>query len=148
MIAILIITLVVGLLLLAVIGRSAPGQNRKGSNRAGQNNRVGGVDREFVARKWAAIEAMTAGNGGSLRDAVSEADKLLDYALKQSGVRGDTMGDRLKNSGGRLHNIDAIWRAHKVRNALAHEAEFDLVPSQAREAVADFKRGLQDLGVL
>jgi hypothetical protein len=91
---------------------------------------------------------MAQGNGSQLRDAVSEADKLLDYALKHSGVRGETMGERLKNSRSRFSSIDTIWTAHKLRNALAHEADFDLVPNQAREAITDFKRGLQDLGAL
>lgn len=137
---ILILILAVALLLLAVIGKSAP-KSRK------RTNRIGSLDREFVARKWQTIESMTNG-GGSLRDAVSEADKLLDYAMKQTGVPGETMGERLKNSGSRFSNLNAIWSAHKVRNALAHEADFDLVPSQAKEAIADFKTGLQDLGAL
>ena len=139
MITILIIALAVGLLLLVVIGQSVPKKSARRGSRTG-------VDREFVARKWSEIEGMT--SGGSLRTAVSEADKLLDYALKQSGARGETMGERLKSSGRRFSNINAIWSAHKVRNALAHEADFDLVPAQAREAVAAFKRGLQDLGAL
>lgn len=137
---ILIVALVAGLLLLATVGKQAPTTRRRGP--------VGSVDREFVARKWAAVQSMAAANGGGLRDAVSEADKLLDYALKRSGVRGETMGERLKNSGSRFSDINAIWRAHKLRNALAHEADFDLVASQAREAVADFERGLRDLGAL
>jgi hypothetical protein len=42
----------------------------------------------------------------------------------------------------------AVWRAHKLRNTLAHELNFDLVPSQAHEALADFERGLRELGAL
>lgn len=145
MIWFLLLTLAIGLLLFAVVSQSQSGAGHKKGKRS--NNRVGGVDREFVARKWATIEAMAAG-GGSLRDAVSEADKLVDYALKQSGVRGETMGERLKNSRGRFSDINAIWRAHKLRNALAHEADFDLVPSQAKEAVRDLGQGLKDLGAL
>jgi hypothetical protein len=138
----LIVVLAAALLLFAVIsGGSGSKKPRKRSA-----NRVGGVDREFVARKWAEIE--TKAGGGALVSAVSEADKLLDYALKQSGVRGETMGERLKQSGGRFSDINAIWSAHKLRNTLAHEAEFDLVPSVAKEAIASFRRGLQDLGAL
>ena len=137
MIIILIIALVLGLLLLAVIGKSGPKTTGK--------NRTKSIDREFVALRWSEIEGMT---GGSLRSAVSEADKLLDYALRHSGATGATMGERLKSSGSRFSDIDAIWSAHKVRNALAHEAEFDLVPAQAKEAVASFKQGLRDLGAL
>lgn len=145
MIWFLLITLAIGLLLFAVIAQSQGGSKKTKGRRS--SNRVGGVDREFVARKWTSIELAVSG-GGSLRDAVSEADKLVDYALKQSGTRGDTMGERLKNSRGRFSDIDAIWRAHKLRNALAHEADFDLVPSQAKEAIRDLGKGLKDLGAL
>lgn len=138
--------LAVGLLILAVVMQSPSAV--KGKRRKSGSVRTGTLDREFVARKWADIQVMAAGRGGSLRDAVGEADKLVDYALKQSGVSGDTMGERLKNSRGRFSNIDDIWSAHKLRNALAHEADFDLVPDQARQAVAKFERGLKDLGVL
>jgi hypothetical protein len=146
MIWILIIALAVGLLLLAVVGQ--PKSHQRGRAASRRTNRIGSLDREFVAGKWATIQAMSQGGGGSLRDAVSEADKLLDYALKHNGVRGETMGERLKNSRGRFSNLDAIWSAHKVRNSLAHEADFDLVPAQAREAIANFERGLRDLGAL
>jgi hypothetical protein len=140
MITFLVIILAIGLLILAVIMKQPVMTPGKGGRR------IGSVDREFVARKWAEIEMKAGAN--SLVAAVSEADKLLDYALKQSGVPGKTMGERLKNSKGRFSNLNAIWSAHKLRNALAHEAHFDLVPNQAKEALQDFKRGLTDLGAL
>jgi hypothetical protein len=146
MIWFLLAILAVGLLILAVVMQSS--QPTKSKRRKSSAARTGTLDREFVSRKWADIQIMIAGRGGSLRDAVSEADKLVDYALKQSGVPGDTMGERLKNSRGRFSNIDDIWSAHKLRNALAHEADFDLVPDQARQAVTQFERGLKDLGAL
>ncbi len=139
----LVIILAAGLLILAVMMRPQSSTKRKHGS-----NRTGVMDREFVARKWADIELMVAGRGGSLRDAVSEADKLLDYALKHSGVSGATMGERLKNSRGRFSNLDEIWNAHKLRNALAHEADFDLVATQAKQAVDQLKQGLKDLGAL
>jgi hypothetical protein len=143
----LIIILAAGLLVLAVISTSST-KPQKRRRRSGASNRVGVLDREFVARKWSTISQLSQGNGSGLRDAVSEADKLLDYALKNAGVRGETMGERLKNSRGRFSNLNGIWSAHKLRNALAHEADFDLVPAQAREAIQEFEQGLKDLGAL
>jgi hypothetical protein len=61
------------------------------------------------------------------------------------------MGERLKSARPRFADrglYDALWRAHKLRNALAHEVGFDLVPSQAKEALRDFERGLKYLGAL
>ena len=133
--------LAVALLAFAVISQGAPEKRSKQSTRSS-------IDRDFVSRKWANIQTMSQGTGSSLRDAVSEADKLLDYVMKGSGFRGTTMGERLKNHRGRFSDINSVWSAHKLRNALAHEADFDLVPSQAREAVKNFERALKDVGAL
>jgi hypothetical protein len=82
---------------------------------------------------------------------VSEADKLFDHYLLQTGLARSSMGERLKAARPRFSSYeiyDAVWKAHKLRNALAHDVGFDLVASQARQAVADFGRGLKDLGGL
>lgn len=139
MMAFLLIALAAGLVLVAMIG--------SGGTKKPALGRRGHVDRDMVASRWATIQGMAA-SGPGLRNAVSEADKLLDYALKESGAPGQTMGDRLKAWGKHFSDIDGVWRAHKLRNALAHEVGFDLVKSQADEALRSFERGLKDLGAL
>jgi hypothetical protein len=131
------------LVMYAVIakGQTSP---RRGTNRRPTVK----VNRTFVADKWATIEAMSTTGGSGLRNAVSEADKLFDYVLKGNGYAGETMAERLKRAESRLSNRNGVWGAHKLRNALAHEVAFDLVGSQAKEALHDFKRGLKDLGAL
>lgn len=109
------------------------------------------LDRTQIADRWATIQAMAAGGGNGLRTAVSEADKLVDHVLRQQGLSGETMGERLKAARTRFSDrqvYDGLWRAHKLRNALAHEVGFDLVPSQAQEALSDFERALRTLGAL
>jgi hypothetical protein len=140
----LVIILAIGLIMAMVITAAKPKPRRSKTFRA---NRSGSVDRAFVQQKWESIELMIHGHG-SLREAVMEADMLLDYVLKKSGARGDTMGERLKSSGSRFSDTNTIWTAHKLRNSLAHESQFDLVPSQAKEAVGYFHQGLKDLGAL
>lgn len=130
-----------GLLLLTLMSKSAKTPVKR-------SNRVGSIDYELVSQRWATIEQMAGGGGNGLRNAVSEADKLLDYAMKQSGVSGETMAERLKRSESRLSNKQAVWNAHKLRNHLAHEVSFDLVPSQAREAIQALGQALRDLGAL
>lgn len=139
----LIIILAAAILVYAVIGsKGGPKHTRHGGRR------VGGVDRNLVASRWQAIQLMSQTDGSGLKNAISEADKLVDYVLMHSGVPGATMADRLRAGSNRFSDINAIWRAHKLRNALAHEVGFDLVASQAREALRDFERGLRDLGAL
>lgn len=141
MIWFLIAVLVVGLLVLAVIYSAKPAPKKTG-------RRTGHVNKELVHQRWQVIQSMNSGSGSSLRDAVAEADKLLDYVMRQSGYSGETMAERLKRAQVHLSNRNAVWEAHKLRNALAHEFTFDLVPKQAHEAVAAYYQALKDLGAL
>ena len=79
---------------------------------------------------------------------IIEADKLLDKALVEMGVPGKTMGDRLKRSGDKFENLNSVWRVHKLRNAIAHEAGFEISYKQAFNALAIYKRALKDLGAI
>ncbi|MBQ2660725.1 hypothetical protein IJF93_01470 [Candidatus Saccharibacteria bacterium] len=79
---------------------------------------------------------------------IIEGDKLLDKAMMEMGVPGKTMGDRLKRIGGRFTNLNAVWRAHKLRNAIAHEADLEISYKQAANALAIYKQALKDLGAI
>ena len=79
---------------------------------------------------------------------VIEADKLLDKALVEMGVPGKTMGDRLKRSGDKFENLNAVWRAHKLRNAIAHEAGFEISYKQASNALNVYREALKNLGAI
>jgi hypothetical protein len=152
----LILILVAAFVLLAVISAAKPAGRGRGAGRGRSGSGHGSapaMSRADIAARWAVISTMAStGGGNGLRQAVLEADKLLDQGLRQAGLPGDSMGERLKAARSRFQSdratYDAIWRAHKLRNALAHEVGFDLVPSQAREAVSDFERGLRRLGAL
>jgi transposase len=100
-----------------------------------------------VHQRWAEIQAMQTQGGAGLRNALLEADKLLDYIMQAKGFQGDTMGDRLKLNGDRFSDLNGIWTAHKLRNQIAHEVAIDIVKSQVEDAVRKLGRGIQDLGV-
>lgn len=142
MIWFLIAVLAAGLLIMAVVSTSKPLAAKKSAKRTGR------INRELVSERWHVIAALNNGSGSSLKDAVAEADKLLDYVMRQSGYPGDTMAERLKRAQKNLSNRDAVWEAHKLRNALAHEVSFDLVAKQAHEAVAAYYQALKDLGAM
>lgn len=81
--------------------------------------------------------------------AVIEADKLVDDALAKAGYSGDTFGDRLTNiQPGMLLSLDGIWWAHKVRNRLAHEVDYFLRYTEARQAVGYFEAALSELQLI
>ena len=79
---------------------------------------------------------------------VINGDKLLDKAMIEIGIPGKTMGDRLKRGGDRFTNLNAVWRAHKLRNAIAHETGLEVSYKQAANALAVYKQALKDLGAI
>lgn len=83
------------------------------------------------------------------RMAVSEADKLLDATFQALNLPGDRMADRLRAAESRLGKqlANEVWRAHKLRNQLAHEVGVVMAPGQARIAVRTFETALRSLGV-
>lgn len=87
-------------------------------------------------------------NPASFVATIIEGDKLLDKAMVEMGVSGKTMGDRLKKAGGRFTNLNAVWRAHKLRNVIAHESDVEISYKQAFNALAIYKQALKDLGAI
>jgi len=114
-------------------------------------SRIPSVDKSQIAQKWIEIEHLTGLGGESNgKNAIMEADKLLDLSLKAMGVEGQTLAERLKN-GRNLFSYEgynSAWAGHKVRNQIAHEMGFDLLHHQVVEAVNNFKLALKDLGVI
>jgi hypothetical protein len=83
------------------------------------------------------------------KTAVLEADKLVDDALAKAGFPGATFGDRLSNiQPEALLSLDGVWWAHKVRNRLAHEVDYFLRYTEARQAVGYFEAALAELQLI
>lgn len=106
-------------------------------------------NRENYQAKFLTIEnKLNQNNPATFMTTVIEADKLLDKALIEMGMPGKTMGDRLKRSGDKFSNLNAVWRAHKLRNALAHESDLEITYKQAFNALAIYKQAMKDLGAI
>lgn len=129
----LIAILIAGILLLVVLHFLQPKHS--------------GLNQKYYQKKWAEIKTLEHTSAAASRLAIIEADKLLDHALKHRGVKGQTMGDRLKNARNLLGDANAVWTAHKLRNTIAHE---DVHPSHAeiRRALSSFEACLKRLGAL
>lgn len=106
-------------------------------------------NKEAYQTKFLAIENKLNKNSPSTFSMVIiEGDKLLDKAMNEMGLPGKTMGEKLKKSGGRFSDLNGVWRAHKLRNAIAHETEFEVSYKQAVNALAIYKQALMDLGAI
>lgn len=96
--------------------------------------------------EWLKIEqSLVRDNEPSYHMAILNADKLLDRALKESGYKGSTMGERMKSAGKTWSNANIVWTAHKLRNQIAHETNVKIQYDTARRALGAFKQGLKDV---
>lgn len=75
---------------------------------------------------------------------VVEADIVLDHALREIGYQG-TLGDKLKKAGARFRDLDAVWRAHKLRNRIAHEPGVHVSDAEAAAALRAVESAIRDL---
>jgi len=105
------------------------------------------LNQEYFQEKWLELLSMVKTPEG-MAMAIVNADKLLDEALKKKHFRGKTMGERLVSAQRSISDNDAVWYAHKLRNRLVHEPNVKLRKTEAQNALAGFKKGLQDLGAL
>jgi hypothetical protein len=111
--------------------------------------RGGQLDQQKYREAWLKIENnLDKSNLATYQFAILSADKLLDRALKESGVKGEKMGERLKNSKEKFSNVNQIWTAHKLRNVIAHEPDAKINLFGAKRALATFKKALKELGAI
>ncbi|MBD3330939.1 hypothetical protein GF354_05430 [Candidatus Peregrinibacteria bacterium] len=95
----------------------------------------------YIHLHWIRIIDTAASNPSS---SILDADKLLHYVLAIKGFQGST-GAKMKGAQRHFSDLNGIWRAHKLRNRVAHEM-LDLNRAQTKKALRSFKRALNDFG--
>lgn len=79
--------------------------------------------------------------------AIIEADKTFDKLLEKRGFMGESLGGKLKdmvpNDLPELY--EEVWEAHKIRNRIVHEPEFEISQSEARKVVGIFERAIRKM---
>lgn len=112
-----------------------------------QRPELEGLTPEKVKQYWEQLRASSKQGPLGQKIAVIEADKLLDNVLKSMLIPGDTMGERLKMAAYKYPHIKDVWPAHRLRNQLVHETNFEL-KGEAKWALDDFEDALRLLRVL
>ena len=82
-----------------------------------------------AALAWQKIMArLESASEAEWKAAVLEADKMLEELVAQLYPHlGESLGERLKKvEPSDFPDLDAAWAAHKVRNQIAHEANYQL----------------------
>lgn len=135
MVAFFIVIIVVGAGILFVIA-----QGRRGGQ---------ALDVDRYRTSWLQIERqLVRGEESSYHLVVLNADKLLDQALRQRGIKGTTMGERMKFAKDTWSNANAIWTAHKLRNRIAHEPNVKVEYDDTRRAMIAYRQALKDIGAI
>ena len=106
------------------------------------------LDQQKYRERWLSISGAVTADTGTQELAIINADKLLDQALRERGIAGETMGERMKNAKHLFSDNNAAWSAHKLRNRIAHEDTVKLNPIVTKKAMIAFKAALKDVGAL
>ncbi|MCX6786301.1 MAG: hypothetical protein NTU85_00570 [Candidatus Kaiserbacteria bacterium] len=95
-----------------------------------------------ISPRWQHIESLASGASASeWREAIIEADIMLDDLLTQRGFIGEGVGEKLKSvEPADFSTLQDAWEAHKVRNQIAHEGSaFNLSESLAHRTIARYE---------
>ncbi len=86
----------------------------------------------------------------SWREAIIEADIMLDDVLTQHGYEGDGVGEKLKSADpARFRTLKNAGEAHGVRNKIAHQGSaFELSEMLARRTIAQYEAVFRELKVI
>ena len=107
------------------------------------------LDKKFIKKRWSSIEDLLSyGKEMNYKLAIIEADKLLDYVLKEMHFNGETLADRLKLATFKYPKLRAVWWAHKVRNHVVHDVKYIVKPNETKKVVSLFKKALKELNAL
>lgn len=101
--------------------------------------------------RWERIVSLaSSANHGDWRRAILEADIMLSDVLAAQGYEGAGVGEQLKMANPiQMTTLDLAWKAHKVRNDIAHQGEaYELSERDARAAIDYYKRVFEELGAI
>jgi hypothetical protein len=96
--------------------------------------------------RWAHIQTLIESpQERDWREAIMEADIMLEDALAERGYQGESVGDRLKNA--HIQTLDEAWEAHKIRNRIAHEGiAFKIDDKIAYRTIKRYEQVFKELG--
>lgn len=96
------------------------------------------------------LQHVSADNINDWRQAILEADVMLDDAITKRGYVGEGLGEKMKQiARSDINTIDDAWEAHKMRNRIAHEgSNLELTQREARRIIGLYERVFRELGYI
>lgn len=107
------------------------------------------ADKQVDHSRWKHIqELMLSGQESDHRQAIIEADIMLEEVLIQMGHSAPSVGDMLRQvDPQRLHTLQQAWDAHRVRNDIAHRGSaMELSEQLAHRTIAQYEAVFREVG--
>ncbi len=123
-------------------------QVRKVTKTALTNDALSTKERNDLKASWGAVSAgLASGNESHWRTAVIRADAVLDLALRARRFSGETMAQRMNRAARKYPAVEDAFKAHRLRNELAHNPMRGITEKETRWALQIFERALRSLGM-
>jgi len=100
-----------------------------------------------ILKRWKAIQAKLS-KQEKWREALLEADELLDKALKGKNFSGKTIGEKLVKAEKIFTDKDEVWFGHKLSRVVRDKPDFALKKTDLKRALLGIRKGIKDLGGL
>ncbi|MBP6860138.1 MAG: hypothetical protein KBC38_01060 [Candidatus Pacebacteria bacterium] len=101
--------------------------------------------------RWGHVQSLIeSGSPSEWRQAIIEADIMLDDVLASYGYPGNSVGEKLKaGDPSRFRTLQDAWDAHKVRNDIAHQGSgYQLTEQMAHRTIAKYRNVFLEFGVI
>jgi hypothetical protein len=112
-----------------------------------ENNRTSSSVVGIKNQRWGRIEKLiTSHNTSDWRQAIMEADIILEEMIAQMGYQGETLGDQMKQiEESDFLTLSKAWEAHKFRNHIAHKGgDFVFSKDEAERIIKLYKEVFEE----
>jgi len=102
---------------------------------------------QVLSQRWDAVmKHIDSDNQNDWKQAIIDADIMLDHLLTQMGYRGESVGEKLKRvQPGEFETVRDAWDAHMVRNDIAHQGStFSLSHHDAKTTIHKYKKVFEE----
>ena len=100
---------------------------------------------ERYQAKWRDMQKLCA-KKETWPQAIVDADKILEDALKTRRFAGKTVGERLTKAQHTLTDNEGVWFGHKLRTKLDSDPSAKLKEKDVKQALLGIRQALKDLG--
>ncbi|HET7302016.1 MAG TPA: hypothetical protein VFI74_01645 [Candidatus Saccharimonadales bacterium] len=102
---------------------------------------------DHFQKQWQEVQKMCSSRE-NWSQAIIDADRLLDEALKKRRIGGKNMGERMVRAQRIFTDNDSVWFGHKLRSKIETDPDVKLKEDDVKNALLGIRRALKDIGAL